>query len=125
MRRIGVCEEQGSGVDKVIEVIETAMLPPPEFRADGNNTKAIIFGRRTFAEMTVDERIRGTYQHAVMKHINNEGGLTNGSLRVRFGVAERNVSQISRLIGQAVEAGVIRKSDNWSPRSGHYLPSWA
>ncbi|MGM5026272.1 ATP-binding protein [Tardiphaga sp. 862_B3_N4_1] len=125
MRRIGVCEEQGSGIDKVIEVIEAAMLPPPEFRADGQNTKVTIFGRRSFSDMSMDERIRGAYQHAVMRFINNEGGMTNASLRIRFGVAERNASQISRLIGQALEAGVIRKSDNWSPRSGHYLPSWA
>jgi ATP-dependent DNA helicase RecG len=125
MRRIGVCEEQGSGIDKVIEEIETALLPPPDFRADGNNTKAIIYGKKTFAEMSADERIRGCYQHAVLRFINNQGGLTNGSLRVRFGVAEKNASQISRVIKQAVEAGLVRQSDNWSAKSGHYLPFWA
>ena len=125
MRRIGVCEEQGSGIDKVIDEIENALLPPPDFRADGHNTKVIVFGRKVFADMSADERIRGAYQHAVMRFINNETGMTNGSLRLRFGVAERNISQISRVIKQAMDTGLIRQSDNWSPRSGHYLPYWA
>jgi len=30
-----------------------------------------------------------------------------------------------RLIKQAVELGVIRQSDNWTARAGHYLPAWA
>ncbi len=124
MRRIGVCEEQGSGIDKVINEIENARLPPADFRVDGNNTKAIIFGKKTFAEMTTEERIRGCFQHAVLKFVSNDG-LTNGSLRIRFGVAERNASQISRVIKQTQELGLIKQSDNWSARSGHYLPYWA
>lgn len=125
MRRIGVCEEQGSGIDKVIEAVETAILPPPDFRADGNNTKVIVYGKKVFADMSADERVRGAYQHATIRFINNLGGLTNGSLRVRFGVPERNASQISKLLRQAMEAGLIRQSDNFSAKSGYYLPYWA
>jgi ATP-dependent DNA helicase RecG len=125
MRRIGVCEEQGSGIDKVIDEIESAQLPPPDFRADGNSTKAIIFGKKTFAQMSTDERMRGCYQHAVLRYINNQGGLTNGTLRIRFAVAEKNASQISRVIKQAQDQGLIRQSDNWNARSGFYLPYWA
>ncbi|WP_354110723.1 ATP-binding protein [Bradyrhizobium sp. S3.12.5] len=125
MRRVGVCEEQGSGIDKVVEEVETSHLPPPDFRADGNNTKVTIFGKKSFAEMTPDERLRGTYQHATIRYINNLGGLTNGSLRVRFGVPERNASQISKVLKQAMDAGLIRQSENWSAKSGFYLPYWA
>ncbi|WP_407117022.1 ATP-binding protein [Bradyrhizobium sp. LMG 9283] len=125
MRKIGVCEERGSGIDKVIESVEEATLPPPEFRADGESTKAIIFGPKSFGELTPEERVRGCYQHAVLKYVNTHAGMTNGSLRVRFGVPERNASQISRVIKQAAQMGLIKASDNWTARAGHYLPFWA
>jgi ATP-dependent DNA helicase RecG len=124
MRRIGVCEEQGSGIDKVVIAVEQAHLPPPDFRADGDNTKVCLFGPKSFGEMSQEERVRGCYHHAVIRYIEGQG-MTNGSLRVRYGVAERNASQISRVIKQATEAGLIRASDMWSSRSGHYLPFWA
>ncbi len=33
MRRLNICEERGSGIDKVINWIEVFQLPPPDFRA--------------------------------------------------------------------------------------------
>jgi len=33
MRRIGVCEERGSGIDKVVWETEHYQLPPPRFEA--------------------------------------------------------------------------------------------
>ena len=36
MRRIGICEEQGSGLDKVIDSVELYQLPAPRFQASGN-----------------------------------------------------------------------------------------
>lgn len=125
MRRIGVCEEQGSGIDKVISAIEDAQLPPPDFREDGNNTKIFVFGPKPFGELTPEERVRGCYQHAVLRFVNNAGGMTNGTLRTRFGVAQKNAAQISRVIKQAIEMGVIKQSDSWTSRAGHYLPYWA
>jgi ATP-dependent DNA helicase RecG len=124
MRRIGVCEEQGSGIDKVVIAVEQAHLPPPDFRADGDNTKVFLFGPKSFGEMSPEERVRGCYHHAVIRYIEGQG-MTNASLRVRYGVAERNASQISRVIKQTTEAGLIRASEMWSSRSGHYLPFWA
>lgn len=125
MRRIGVCEEQGSGIDKVITAVEEAQLPAPDFRADGDNLKVALYGPRSFGDMTPEERVRGCYHHAVLRFIDNKGGMTNSTLRNRFGVAERNASQISRVIKQSVEAGLIRHSELFSSRSGHYLPFWA
>jgi ATP-dependent DNA helicase RecG len=125
MRRIGVCEERGSGIDRVIDAVEEAQLPPPDFRAEGASTQVIIFGPKPFGELTPEERVRGCYQHAVLRYVNNQGGMTNGTLRQRFGVAERNASQISRVIKQALDLDILRQSDNWTARAGHYLPSWA
>lgn len=124
MRRIGMCEEQGSGIDKVIIAAEEAQLPPPDFQAEGPNMRATVFSRKTFGSMSQEERVRGCFQHCVIRYIANQG-MTNGTLRQRFGVAERNASQISRVIKQTQEAGLIKPSDVWSSRGGHYLPFWA
>jgi ATP-dependent DNA helicase RecG len=108
MRRIGVCEERGSGIDKVIDVIEAAHLPPPDFRAEDDSTKVIIFGPKGFGELTPQERVRGCYQHAVLRYVNNHDGMTNGTLRQRFGVAEKNASQISRVISRPLTSRIER-----------------
>lgn len=124
LRRVGMCEEQGSGIDKVIIAIEDAQLPPPHFEGEGPHMRVTLFGRKPFGEMSQEERIRGCYQHCVIRYLANQG-MTNATLRQRFGVAERNASQISRLIKLTSEAGLIRPSDIWSSRGGHYLPAWA
>jgi ATP-dependent DNA helicase RecG len=125
MRRIGICEERGSGVDKAINAIEEAHLPPADIRADRDSTKLTIFGPKPFAELTPEEKVLGSYQHASLKFTNTRQGITNGSLRLRFGVAERNSAQISRVLTRAVEVGVLKQSDNWTARAGSYLPWWA
>jgi predicted HTH transcriptional regulator len=37
MRRFGICEERGSGVDKVIFHVEAYQLPPPDFEVSGQS----------------------------------------------------------------------------------------
>ena len=36
MRRMRLCEEQGTGIDKVIVAVELHQLPPPDFRVEGD-----------------------------------------------------------------------------------------
>lgn len=124
MRRMGICEERGSGIDKVIYSVELAQLPPPDFRVDGENTRVILFGPRKFAEMDNVERIRACYQHAALKHINGQG-MTNATLRERFGIAAKNASIVSRVIKETLDLGLIKKSEPWNARTGYYLPFWA
>ena len=42
MRRMGICEERGSGVDKVVSQTEFYQLPAPIFEVSGDNTRAIL-----------------------------------------------------------------------------------
>ena len=123
MRRMGLCEEQGTGIDKVVDAVEEAQLPPPEFRAETDATRVILFGPRRFAGMTAEERLRACYQHAVLRYL-NEGRFTNATLRDRLGVDRRNAAQISGVIRQALRKGSIRPADSTRPRSG-YVPFWA
>lgn len=43
MRRINICEERGSGIDKVIRQIELNQMPAPLFEDLGDYTKAVLY----------------------------------------------------------------------------------
>ena len=122
MRRMGLCEEQGTGIDKTVEAVERARLPPPEFRAEVGATRMILFGPRRFADMTTEERLRACYQHAVLRYLSGDR-MRNNTLRERFGVDSRNAAQISLVIRRALDDGQILVADPARPRSG-YLPFW-
>ena len=72
MRRIDICEERGSGIDKVIESVEGLLLPPPDFISYESSTKAILFARKDFSEMNWDERVRACNQHACLCSVSNQ-----------------------------------------------------
>ena len=123
MRRMGLCEEQGTGIDKVITAIESHHLPPPDFRAEGNAVRVKLFAPRRFAEMTPDERIRACYQHAALKYVVG-GRMKNSTLCKRFGIDSKNASQASVVIKQTLDKELIKLADSAHPRAG-YFPFWA
>ena len=123
MRRMAMCEEQGSGLDKVVQSCEVFQLPAPLFRADGNATQAVLYGPRSFAEMTPDERVRACYFHAVLKFLSGDK-MKNASLCVRLGIAVRNAAQATVVINKTLAVGLIRIADPDHPRAG-YVPHWA
>ena len=52
--------------------------------------------------------------------------VTNTSIRERFGIEEKNAATASRLLGEAVEEGMIAIRDpSVGTRSRTYLPYWA
>jgi predicted HTH transcriptional regulator len=122
MRRMRLCEEQGSGVDKIITSVESAKMPAPEFRIYDKSTQVILYAFRPFADLTTDERVRACYQHAVIKYTVGEK-LKNSSLCKRFGIKKGNESQVSRVIKIALEKKLIKIADDHIPRSGYY-PYW-
>lgn len=123
MRRMGMCEEQGSGLDKVVQLVEVFQLPPPLFRSEENSTQATLYAPRGFAEMTPDERVRACYFHAVLRFLSGDK-MKNSTLCVRLGIAAKNAAQASAVINRALEAGLIRVADSDHPRAG-YVPHWA
>jgi ATP-dependent DNA helicase RecG len=123
MRRMKMCEEQGSGLDKVVESCEVFQLPPPLFRVEQNSLQAVLYGPRSFAAMTPDERVRACYFHAVLKFLSGDR-MRNASLCTRLGIAAKNAAQASAVIGKTLEANLIRPADPDHPRAG-YVPHWA
>lgn len=125
MRRMGICEERGSGIDKVIQQTELFQLPAPMFRAHETSTQAILFAPRPLEKMSKDDRIRACYQHACLRYVNHDF-MTNPSLRERFGLDEKRSSTISRYIREAVDAKVISPVDPGAARKMmKYVPWWA
>jgi predicted HTH transcriptional regulator len=123
MRRMGMCEEQGSGLDKVLAVVEVFQLPPPLFRVEENSTQVVLYSPRSFAEMTQDERVRACYFHAVLKFLSGEK-MKNSTLCKRLGIAPQNAAMASAVINKTLDAGFIRVADPDHPRAG-YVPHWA
>ena len=126
MRRAGICEEKGSGIDKVIQAVEDYQLPAPDFRVGERRTTAVLFAHRDFDEMDRNDRIRACYQHCCLRYVMNEQ-MTNQSLRERFKLSERKVATVSQIIAATVEAGKIKpaESGQMSTRYRRYLPNLA
>ncbi|GAA0258043.1 ATP-binding protein [Rhodanobacter caeni] len=125
MRRVGICEERGSGVDKVVFESELYQLPAPLFEAGDTHTRAVLFAHRELKEMEKVDRVRACYLHACLRYVQMDQ-MTNTSLRARFGIDEKNSATASRLIREALEAGVIVPYDAKAGRKYmKYLPWWA
>jgi len=125
MRRFRICEERGSGIDKVVAQVEAYQLPAPAFEVPEGFTRAVLFAHRPLNEMDKADRIRACYLHACLKWVMRDR-LTNASLRARFGVEERNKAAVSRYIREAVEDGKIKPFDEEAPKKMmKYVPFWA
>jgi predicted HTH transcriptional regulator len=125
MRRFQICEERGSGIDKVVFHVECLQLPAPAFEQPDGFTKATLFAPRPLGQMDKNDRLRACYFHACLKWASKDF-LTNASLRQRLGVQEKNKATVSRYIREAVKEGVIRPFDKNAPsKLMKYWPFWA
>ncbi|MEH2235290.1 ATP-binding protein [Nostoc sp.] len=126
MRLFGICEEKGSGIDKVISAAEDFQLPAPDFRVGDTRTTAVLFAHQDFAHMSKSDRIRACYQHCCLLYVSNQQ-MSNQTLRERFGLSESRTATVSLIIGATKEAGLIKadESESTSTRYARYLPFWA
>lgn len=126
MRRMGFCEEKGSGLDKVIFNIELFQLPPLNVVVAESRTRVTMYSYKNLLDLDKKEKVRACYQHACLKYVSNEK-MTNQSLRERFKIADHNSATASRIIKDSLEEGVIKKDDpeSKSRKYPSYLPVWA
>lgn len=126
MRRMGFCEEKGSGLDKTIFYNELYQLPAINILLQENRTVVCMYAYKTLNNTDKNEKVRACYQHACLKYVSNEK-MTNQSLRERFGIDARNYSIASRIIRDALEEGVIKEDDpeSKSKKFASYVPFWA
>ena len=125
MRRLRICEELGTGWDKVVTVCELMQLPAPKIEIYEDSTKVTLYSRCNFTDLSQHDKLWACYLHACIKYVQGEQ-LTNSSLRERFALKDSSSGTISRLIKDAVAQGLIKAVDpNTAPRYMKYIPVWA
>lgn len=125
MRRIGVCEERGSGIDKVVFETEFFQLPAPIFETTEEHTRVVLFAHRELKDMDKEDRVRACYLHACLKYVQRDL-MTNATLRERFAIKAKNSAMASRIIKDAIQCRRIRcYDDSVGNKAKKYLPCWA
>lgn len=124
-RRYRICEERGTGFQKVIRDIELFGLPPLQITPHENAFSVTLSAPRAFADMATPERIEACYQHAVLQYLSSQT-LTNTTLRERFKLHDKQRNTVTNLIAEAVAAGRIKRKDASSGNKfAEYIPYWA
>ena len=125
MRKFGICGEWGSGIDKVVQAMETHRLPAPRFDTPGLFTKVTLSGPVPWSDMPLDDRLRACYLHASRRYM-DDLPVHNKSVRERFGFGAKDSARVSKLLGDAVASGLLCVRD---PDAGYrtrtYVPWWA
>lgn len=125
MRRAGICEERGSGVDKVVSDTEFYQLPPPRWEQPDGSFRVTLFAHRELKAMDKQERTHACYLHACLRLVMRDP-MTNTTLRERFGIDPKNSAMASRIIRDSIEQGLIKPyEEGQSRKNSRYLPYWA
>jgi predicted HTH transcriptional regulator len=126
MRRLGICEERGSGFDKVVTAVELYQLPAPDVRTDSTHTRVVLFAHKALGDMDKGDRMRACYQHSCLLYVSNRV-MTNSTLRERFGLEESGYPTASRIIRETIAGGLVKPEDpaNQSRKHARYVPFWA
>ena len=119
MRRLHICEERGSGIDKVIHAVEYYQLPAPNFLANEDSVNVIVYSYKKLKQMNKEDKIRACYQHCVIKYITNDL-MTNESLRKRLNINKKSYPIASKIISNTIKARLIK-----SQKGPKYIPYWA
>jgi predicted HTH transcriptional regulator len=124
MRRFDICEERGTGIDKVVLSVELHQLPAPLFEAPTGSTRTFLFARKPFSSMDRPERVRACYLHACLRYVSNQP-MNNASVRERFGIAKQNAATASRFLRDALDANyIVISNPDAGARNRTYLPFW-
>jgi len=125
MRRLRMCEELGTGWDKIVISCELQQLPAPKIELFEDSTRVTLYSEKEYSSLSLEDRLWACYLHACIKQVQGDQ-LTNSSLRNRFGLKESAAGSISRLIKEAVSMEMIKPLDpTTAPRYMKYIPWWA
>ena len=126
MRRLHMCEEAGSGWDKIISACEHFRMPAPKIEIREERSMRVSLRQAVaYKDLSPQERLDACYWHSCICYAQGDFA-TNQSLRDRFGLKSSNASQISRLIKEAIDRNLIKPVDpDTSFRYMKYEPSWA
>lgn len=125
LRMIHICEERGSGFDRMEEGLCELQIPAPKVETGSDFTRTKFYWYKNFNDWTREERIRTCYLYTCYCYI-NDIEVSNKELRKRLGVEEKNKAMVSRVIKAAVDEGYIKLADeNAVVKMRRYIPYWA
>lgn len=129
LRQMHLCEEAGTGWDRVVKACEDAHTLAPRITSDDSiGTTVTLFAESSiFDRMTRQDRMDAVYWHACLMYAQGES-LTNKSVRDRFGLPDdrKSTLAVSRLIGSCCANGLIKVQDETAGlKNRSYIPDWA
>ena len=126
MHKCGICEERGSGYDKIIEATGKNELLAPRVENQNNQfTKAVLFAKIPFDMTAKEDRVRTCYMQACLAYV-NYAAINNTDIRHLFGLGIEGKVKASRIIKDTMSAGLIKVLDpDTAPRYIKYIPFWA
>ena len=126
MHRCGICEERGSGYDKIVaSTSKNGMLAPRIENQNNQFTKVVLFAKVPFNITTKEDRIRTCYMQACLAYV-NFGTIGKADIRMIFGLQEKEGYKASCVIKDTIDAGLIKAiDDSTAPRHMKYIPHWA
>lgn len=126
MKKFSICEERGSGIDRVVQAAENHKLPGPLIRRGDGYTRVTLYAPKELNQMTREEKVRTCYWHACLRHESNLM-TDNPSIRERFDIKESNYPIASRILSETLAVGLIKPADltSQSRRDKKYVPYWA
>jgi len=126
MHKCNICEERGSGYEKIITATSKNNMPAPIIRNQSNQfTKVILLAQMPFDMLPKEDKIRTCYMQACLAYMEHSA-ISNADLRLVFGLSDEEMPKASRLIKDVVGKGLIKPLDaNTAPRYMKYIPYWA
>ena len=126
MHKCGICEERGSGYDKVIfSTSSNSMIAPKIENQDNSFTKVILYSKIPFDLTKKEDRIRTCYMKACLSYVNGQA-INNSDIRELFGLSLNDKYKSSRIIKDTLEKRLIKPVDELTaPRYMKYIPFWA
>lgn len=125
LRIVRICEERGSGFDRIEEGMGKLFIPAPKVETGDDFARIKLYWYGSLNEWSKEDKIRTCYLYTCYCYV-NEIEVANVVLRERFNVDEKNKAIISRIIRDTIEAGYIKLSDeNAAPKMRRYVPYWA
>jgi len=125
LRRIDICDERGSGWDKIARSIESFQLPSPRITYEKNSLIISLFAPKSLKKMSQDDKNSSCYLHACLNHVSNKD-TTNTTIRKRFKLKEGESAIASKILTDTMSAGLIKKKnpESISRKYSAYIPFW-
>jgi len=125
LRIINICEERGSGFDRMEEGMSELKIPAPKVETTDDFTRVKLFWYPDLNSWKKEDIIRTCYLATCYYYVNGKE-VSNAVLRNRFGVEEKNKALMSRIIKDTMRAEMIKLYDeSVATKLRRYVPYWA